>query len=139
MDDEIKRGVKVTGDQEDKEQQEKSLFDPPESLNEVAQKEWVRLVHELHAAKLMADTYRTALEVYCVTYSNWVKYVKQLETEDHVIMTQHNNLIQNPLVGMANKAAILMHKYLTELGLTPGSRGKQATIKPKQSSLWGDD
>ena len=36
--------------------------------------------------------------------------------------TSNGNIIQNPLVGIANKSLELMHKYLTEFGMSPSSR-----------------
>ena len=44
--------------------------------------------------------------------------------------TSKGNFIQNPLIGIANRALDLMHKYLTEFGLTPSSRTRIVAEPP---------
>ena len=43
--------------------------------------------------------------------------------------TSNGNIIQNPLVGIANKSLELMHKYLTEFGMSPSSRTRVSAKK----------
>ena len=47
----------------------------------------------------------------------------------HVIVkTKSGNLIQNPLVGVANKAMADMVRYAAEFGLTPSARTRVAGV-----------
>ena len=49
----------------------------------------------------------------------------------------HQTAIQNPLVGIANRAMELMHKFLGEFGLTPSSRTRlQAPPAHTDPSEW---
>jgi hypothetical protein len=41
-----------------------------------------------------------------------------------LIKTTNGNAVQNPLIGVANKAMLDLTKYAGELGLTPASRAK---------------
>jgi len=43
-----------------------------------------------------------------------------------MIKTTNGNAIQNPLVGMANRAMADMVRYATEFGMTPSSRSRIA-------------
>ncbi len=43
-------------------------------------------------------------------------------TDGLIVMTKSGNLIQNPLVGTANKAMADMVRYAAEFGMTPSAR-----------------
>jgi P27 family predicted phage terminase small subunit len=48
--------------------------------------------------------------------------------------TTKGNLIQNPLVGIANKAMADMVRYAAEFGMTPSARtrlGTPAAVRPR--------
>ena len=52
------------------------------------------------------------------------------------IKTTNGNAIQNPLVGMANRAMADMVRYATEFGMTPSSRSRIAgNTDPNQGSF----
>lgn len=73
----------------------------------------------------------SALAAYCQTYGRWVEAEEKLKVEDLVVETKQGNIIQNPLLGVANRALELMHKYLTEFGMTPSSRSRVTVSKKK--------
>ena len=45
-------------------------------------------------------------------------------TSGLMIKTTNGNPIQNPLVGIANKAAAAMVRYAAEFGMTPSARSR---------------
>ena len=73
---------------------------------------------------------RAALAAYCQTYARWREAEDLLVEKGPLYRTQSNNIIQSPLVGIANRALDLMHKYLTEFGLTPSSRTRIVAEPP---------
>ena len=104
---------------------------PPSHLNADAELEWERMVEQLYNLGIMTDIDRTALAIYCQAYGRWSQAERALakvaNTADGlVIKTKNGNLIQNPLVGIANKSMQDTMRYITEFGLTPASRTKIA-------------
>ena len=103
---------------------------PPSHLSDEAKVEWGRMIGALVTLKLMSQVDRAAFAAYCQAYGRWVQAERALAqmaerdplTKGLVIKTQGGNAIQNPLVGIANKAKQDMMRYATEFGMTPSSR-----------------
>lgn len=102
---------------------------PPEHLSKHALVEWGRITEHLFRLGLLSDVDRAALAAYCQTYGRWVEAEGELKASGLMIKTTNGNVIQSPLVGIANKAMELMHKFLTEFGMTPSSRSRIG-VKP---------
>ena len=100
----------------------------PEHLNAVAKAEWDRISVELSACGLLTSIDRAALAAYCATYARWLEAEQKIDRHGTVIKTQSGNAIQNPYVGVANRALDLMHKYLIEFGCTPSSRSRVSVM-----------
>lgn len=107
----------------------------PEHLSEEARIEWDRIVTVLMGLKLMSPIDRAPLAAYCEAYGRWVQAERALRkmaekdalTRGLVIKTTGGNLIQNPLVGTANKAMADMVRYAAEFGMTPSARARLQT------------
>lgn len=107
-----------------------ALPDPPEHLTAAALSEWDRIAGDLVALGILTDIDRGTLAAYCQAYGRWSAAETALArmaardtmTEGLVIKTKSGNLIQNPLVGAANKAMADMVRYAAEFGLTPSAR-----------------
>ena len=112
---------------------------PPEEMPKIpthlckdAKKEWNRIAPVLHNMGVLTQIVKTILAAYCSSYAMWEKAWRALnkmeQEESHadglMIETTNGNLIQNPLVGTANKAAKDMISYASELGMTPAARTK---------------
>ena len=106
------------------------LSAPPDHLDDVAIKEWHRLGNELYECGLMTRVDYASFAAYCVTWARWVEAEEIIAKEGFIITTTHGNIIQHPAVGVANKALELMHRFLTEFGMTPSSRAK-VTVSEK--------
>ncbi|WP_304082625.1 phage terminase small subunit P27 family [Maridesulfovibrio ferrireducens] len=113
-----------------------SIPTPGNHLLAEALMEWGRMSRELHKLGLLTELDRPALEAYCQNYGRWIEIEREMQKPDfkYVILTAKGNAIQNPLVGMANTAQVLMHKFLTEFGMTPSSRTRISAPKTKDDT-----
>lgn len=104
--------------------------DPPAHLTEAARAEWDRVVVDVVALGLLSNLDRAALAAYCQACGRWSAAetalarmaAKDAVTDGLIIRTKSGNIIQNPLVGAANKAMADMVRYAAEFGMTPSSR-----------------
>jgi P27 family predicted phage terminase small subunit len=104
--------------------------DAPDHLTPAARREWDRVIEQTVSLGIMTELDRGALAAYCQAYGRWVSAEtalarmaeKDLVTEGLILRTKAGNLIQNPLVGAANKAMADMVRYAAEFGLTPSAR-----------------
>jgi len=106
---------------------------PPAHLNEDAAAEWNRVKDELAAIGILSGLDRAALGAYCQAYGRWAQAEKALakmsnSADGLIIKTVSGNMIQNPLVGVANKAMSDMVRYAVEFGMTPSARVRVTAI-----------
>jgi P27 family predicted phage terminase small subunit len=101
---------------------------PPPHLSSEARSEWRRVSHELYLLGLLSRIDRAALAAYCECWSDWVDASKMCATVDgkdrKVMKTQAGNLVENPYFSIKKRSMELMHKFLTEFGMTPASRSQ---------------
>ena len=110
----------------------RTMPSPPVELSDDAMVEWTRISGELHRLGLLTGVDRAALAAYCQVYGRWVQAergIAEMAKDDElasglVIKTLNGNAIQNPLVGIANKAMADMVKYAVEFGMTPSARSR---------------
>jgi P27 family predicted phage terminase small subunit len=103
--------------------------DPPDHLSKFALVEWGRITPQLYRLGLLSQIDRPALAIYCQAYGRWKDAEEQLAQSSVVIKTQSGNVIQNPLVGIANKAMEHMRKSLALFGMSPADRAKVTANK----------
>lgn len=116
----------------------KLLSAPPE-LGVDAKREWVRMAAELYNLGLLTGLDRAALSAYCTCYGRWITAERALarqaaldpSTEALMVRTKKGNVIQNPLVGTANKAMAAMVQYAAEFGMTPSARSRIKAESPR--------
>ena len=100
----------------------------PAHLSEEAKAEYARVSLELYALGLLTRIDRAALAAYCECWSDWVSASGLCASKDgqdrKVIKTAAGNFIENPYFSIKKRAAELMHKFLTEFGMTPASRSR---------------
>ena len=102
----------------------------PDYLNAYARGEWLRVADTLYAIGTLTQIDQTMLAAYCIAYSRWRHAEEDLErmavtdgsTHAAVIRTKQGNLIQNPMVGVANTARREMQRLAAEFGLSPSAR-----------------
>lgn len=105
---------------------------PPAFLCDDAKVEWGRVCSVLFSAGLMTEMDRAALGAYCASYGRWAQAERALgamaekDAANYALMirTKDGNAIQNPLVGVANKAKADMVRFAAEFGMTPAARSR---------------
>jgi P27 family predicted phage terminase small subunit len=111
--------------------------DPPYSpshLDAYALEEWNRIAEGLNGMGILAGIDQQAFGAYCVAYGRWRSAEEELQTLRErggalnalVLKTVSGNYIQQPLIGISNKAAAAMMRYAVEFGLTPSARARLA-------------
>jgi len=105
---------------------------PPPHLCDDAKVGWGRVSSMLYALKILSAADVAALAAYCQSYAMWKQATEALNmmalndklTRGLLIKTTNGNAIQNPLLGIANKAAADMVRYAAEFGMTPSARAR---------------
>lgn len=105
---------------------------PPPHLCDEAKVEWGRVASMLYALRLLSDVDIAALSAYCQAWAIFKRATDALErmaaqdpvTTGLLIKTTNGNAIQNPLLGIANKAAADMVRFAAEFGMTPSARAR---------------
>lgn len=111
-----------------------SMPDIPEHISAIARDEWLRVSRELFSIGLLTNIDMSALAGYCQAYSRWVEAEEGIKKTGLVVKTKDGNIIQSPLVGIANKALALMHRFLVEFGMTPSSRSRISAQTSKEEN-----
>src|SRR6056297_1318690 len=115
----------------------------PPHLCDDAKREWHRVCEMLHAIGILTVADRSVLAAYCTAYALWERSWQAINKMSEtgklgaglMISTTNGNLIQNPLVGTANKAAGDMVRFASELGMTPAARTRIKAGPSKKSSV----
>ena len=119
---------------------------PPDYMTGYALEEWHRVIDGLKIMELVVEIDQTVVAAYCASYSIWrmahdefEKLKKKSVKKALILKTAQGNHIQQPLLGIMNKAAADMVKYANELGLSPASRTRLNVLpeKPKKSKFDG--
>lgn len=100
----------------------------------VALAAWWRLAPLLADQGLMAEDYRDGLAAYCEALSTWVEAKRVVREKGMVFTSPNGHLCQRPEVGIMNKAAGEMRRWMIEFGLTPAARGKVEAIELKEKA-----
>jgi len=107
---------------------------PPEWLrDDIAKKEWLRLVDQFNSLKIISNLDLNNLGAYCNAYSGYLEATKELKgkplTIEYTNKAGATNIIENPLIKIQIKYSDEMKKYASLLGLTIDSRLKIASLK----------
>ena len=109
----------------------------PKHLDQGAIEEWNEVVQDLYESGMLATTDRSILASYCVAWSRWVdaelavQVARNLDRSGNfglLVETSNGNLIQNPIVGSANKLLMSVAKLCEQLGMTPSARSRVHAI-----------
>ncbi|MFH2074443.1 MAG: phage terminase small subunit P27 family [Pseudomonadota bacterium] len=120
---------------------------PPVHLDAYGVEEWNRVVNGLYVMGVLNQIDQQTLAAYCGAYSRWRHAEEELKKLSKkggdiaalVQKTISGNWIQQPLIGIANKAAGDMMRYAADFGLTPSARARLAVDpgKGKESKYKG--
>lgn len=114
----------------DKQQAEKRLkvardqLKPPDFLPDIAKEEFCRLVQEAAGADFLDNLDLSILAIYA---DNWAKYIRASEAiqrEGLTYETDKGNIFPSPYVNIADKAAAMIMRCSSKLGLATTDRLK---------------
>ena len=98
----------------------------PKNLNAVASDHWDEVVECLGKMSVLDRADRTAVELLCQTYSEWIECLKLVESEGRILRSLdklgNEQLSTHPAVRQASDAAKRIKSILCEFGLTPSAR-----------------
>ncbi|WP_322092802.1 phage terminase small subunit P27 family [Paraburkholderia bannensis] len=109
---------------------------PPAHLDAYAVEEWNYITPELDAIGLLTSIDGTTLAAYCVCVSRWrqaEEAIQRMKARDKLtsalmIKTTNGNAIQNPLIGVANRAMVMAIRFAGEFGMSPAARARLEAI-----------
>jgi P27 family predicted phage terminase small subunit len=107
----------------------------PRHLDGEARREWRRIAGELYEAGLLTRVDRAALAAYCQAWARWVEAEEKVRELGAVVKTPTGCLMQNPWLGVANRALDEMRRFLVEFGMTPSSRTRVKVESPNEPDL----
>ena len=96
----------------------------PQHLCPSAKAEWKRLAQQLYVLGVLTPLDRSTLAAYCQAYGRWVEAEQKLKETPALLKMPSGYVQQNPWLTIANKQLELMHRFMSELGLSPASRSR---------------
>lgn len=109
------------------------LKTPPKWLiNDVAKKEWRRIIKELKQIEIVGNLDYANLAGYCNAYANYIKATEVLNKQEYYIERETRTgkmVVKNPMVDVQATYAAEMRKFAALCGLTIDSRLKAAVTK----------
>ena len=110
----------------------------PRHLDAIAKQEWKRLAPRLFVHNMLTPADRAAFSAYCSAYSRLVQAERFLASDaaggSLVFKTDGGALKPWPHVGIAERSAVQMHRFITEFGLTPSARSRLNVTPAKKAS-----
>lgn len=137
---EMQRGNLTVLTMENRSTEEKSvstgknqLVRPPDWLiDDVAKKEWKRIVKELKKINLIGNLDRNNLGGYCNAFANYVRSTEMMRDQEYYMERETRTgtiIVKNPMVDIQKTYAEEMRKFAALCGITIDARLKAAAIK----------
>lgn len=112
------------------------LKTPPKWLiNDVAKKEWRRIVKQLQEINIVGNLDRANLGGYCNAYANYIKATEILKDQTFYVERETRTgiiVVKNPMVDIQQTYASEMRKFASLCGLTIDSRLKTSAAKTEK-------
>jgi len=97
----------------------------PATVPKPAKPIWRRVIRELKAMGLLAESDRMAIARYCEWLVEWLRARDALAGEPQVLPTQSGGKV-NPYINVMVKCEQWLHKFEGEFGLSPSARTRIA-------------
>lgn len=108
---------------------------PPAVLCKEAKSHWKTLAAGLVERNLLTDLDHPAFAIYCESLAEyWLHRGKLKKASDWLETTSNGNTIQNPRVGMMNRAAKKVQDFGARFGMTPSDRCGLAPNSPNDGA-----
>lgn len=109
------------------------LKTPPKWLiNDIAKKEWRRIVKELNKIEIIGNLDYANLAGYCNAYANYIKVTENFSGQEYCIERETRTgkiVVKNPMIDVQATYAAEMRRFASLCGLTIDSRLKAAVTK----------
>ncbi len=109
----------------------------PAHLDDVAKREWRRLVPILERMKLLTEADEISLANLCLQYGTLIKAQQLLQKSGLLFKTKSGYVQQSPLVGIVSSCVEQINKLCREFGLTPAARTR-IHVAAEQEERTGD-
>lgn len=106
--------------------------DPPDHLSEAARKHWNEVGGMLHEAGILTAVDADALAAYCELHARWVEANEKIREYGLVIKSPSGAPMQSPYFKISAITFDAMKAMLVEFGMTPSSRARVKSTKPKE-------
>ena len=110
---------------------------PPDFLNADALQEWGRMSEKLYQLGMLAEIDRGIFAAYCQAYGRWAEAERLIKEKGFLTKTSNGNIIQSPLVGIANKAMKEMRDNASIMGIPATMRTRVHAIPPQSEEKTG--
>lgn len=115
------------------------LKTPPKWLtDDVAKKEWRRIVKQLKQIEIVGNLDYANLAGYCNAYANYIRATEILREQDYYIERETRTgtiVVKNPMVDIQTTYAAEMRKFASLCGMTIDSRLKAAVTKRSEDDI----
>lgn len=101
-------------------------------INDIAKKEFKRIVKELKEIKIVGNLDLNNLGAYCNAFANYIQVTEELSEEPYYIERETRTgtiIVKNPLIDIQTNYAAEMRKFASLCGMTVDSRLKAAETK----------
>lgn len=97
---------------------------------EIASQQWKIVIDHMRAAGTLGPENAGQIELYCVNYARWKMAESIVAKVGPIIRAPKTGvMMHSPYLAVANKAAELVSKIGSDLGLTPSMRGRVTKAK----------
>lgn len=111
----------------------------PEHLDEVAQREWKRIVRILMQMRVLTEADQVMLGIWCQTYSTMIDAQEKLKQAGTLYKTKGGFVQASPLFAIVIKCAHVLSKISSEFGLTPSARVRLHSVpEAKSVNKWSE-
>ena len=90
----------------------------------------------MHALRIISQLDRAALAAYCQAYGRWVEAEKKLKETPTLIKLPSGYIQPSPWLAISTKQLELMHKFMSDLGLSPAARSRVSTLPSLMPKPW---
>jgi len=111
---------------------------PPEFLDEIAQKEWRRLIRLMAPVGSIKASDAAVLSAYCSAFSDFVRLAEMGRGKGFIAKAPNGCPMVSPLFTALSKARTEMARLASALGLDPTSRTRVAVEKPEEADELDD-
>lgn len=105
------------------------VLKPPAWLDQIAKKEWKRVVPQLLKIEVVGNLDFSSIAGYCAAFSAYRRVTETLKDQPFIVLSPDGRPIENPLIKTQRDAAGEMRKFADMAGLSISARLKASATK----------